>query len=82
MQKKIAIEDWTENGVTDWDMVDYIIENQMEEYNWFLSEVNRSDFDGTVNEEIMIMALATWTYDFEMVRYDYEEQVTAYLKVN
>jgi len=82
MQKKIAIEDWTENGVTDWDMVDYIIEKQMENYHWFLSEVNRTDFDGTVNEEIIIMSLATWSYDFEMIKYDYEKQVTAYLKVN
>jgi len=77
-----AIDKWTKGGITDWEMVDYTCENQEEALDEYLSIVKRSDFEGTINEEILMVAFVDWPFDFEMIMYTYENQMEAYRKRN
>lgn len=80
--KQNAIEKWTESGVTDWEMVDYVCEKQEDALSEYLSLVRHSDFEGTINEELLMAAFLDWNFDFEMVMYVYENQMDAWEKRN
>ncbi len=68
--KKNASEKWG----TDYEMVQYTYNNQVEAYNWVVAQ--------TKYPEIMAEAKNKWGNDFEMVKYNYENQVDAYEWVN
>ena len=62
------------NAKTKWgnniEMVNYEIEQQMNAYNWYISEDKYSN--------ILSNARSKWGNNFEMVKYEYGEQVSAY----
>lgn len=68
--KKNASEKWG----TDYEMVQYTYNNQVEAYNWVVAQEKYL--------EIMAKAKNKWGNDFEMVKYNYENQVEAYEWVN
>lgn len=55
---------------TDYEMVQYEYNNQVEAYNWVVAQTKYPD--------IMAKAKSKWSNDYEMVRYEYENQVKAY----
>jgi len=62
------------NAKTKWgnniEMVNYEVDQQMNAYNWYISEDRYSN--------ILSNARSKWGNNFEMVKYEYEEQVSAY----
>ncbi len=80
--KKLAKEKWTKDGTTKWSMVEYEYDLQCEAFGEVSALVNRSDFKGTVNEEILINAANKWGFKFSMVMYEYELQMEAYNNFN
>jgi hypothetical protein len=61
-----AEEDWG----TDYSMVKYSYDNQMEAYDWLVQQ--------TEHKDIMQDAIDDWGDDYEMVQYTYNNQVDAY----
>ena len=55
---------------TDYEMVQYEYNNQVEAYNWVVAQTKYPD--------IMTKAKGKWGNDYEMVKYEYENQVEAY----
>lgn len=55
---------------TDYEMVKYTFDNQMEAYDWLVSQ--------TEHRDIMEGAIREWGTDYEMVKYTYNNQVEAY----
>ena len=55
---------------TDYEMVQYEYNNQVQAYDWVISQTKYSD--------IMAKAKAKWGYDYEMVKYEYNNQAAAY----
>lgn len=55
---------------TDYEMVRYTLDNQMEAYEWLVEQTEHVD--------IMHESVAKWGSDYEMVKYDYENQVEAF----
>jgi len=64
--KANALENWG----SDYQMVNYELENQTEAYDWVVKQ--------TQYPEIMEWAKSEWQNDYEMVKYTYENQVEAY----
>jgi len=64
--KEKAGQDWD----TDYSMVKYEIDKQMEAYDWLVKQVDHLD--------IMRKAKQAWDTDYSMVKYEYEKQVEAY----
>jgi len=68
--KEIVTENAKEKWESDYEMVEYTINNQMDAYDWLVKRTKYID--------ILINAKDKWIYDYEMVKYEYENQVEAY----
>jgi len=69
-----AQEEWG----TDYNMVKYEYDKQLEAYVLVMEIVNHPDLEGTVNEVLMDEALNEWGLDFNMVMYEYDKQLEAW----
>lgn len=73
-----AQEEWG----TDYDMVKYEYDKQLEAYELVMAVVNHPDLEGTINEVLMEEALNDWGLDFDMVMYEYDKQLEAWQELN
>jgi hypothetical protein len=72
--KSQAQEDWG----SDYDMVKYEYDKQLEAYEKIMYIVNHSGLAGTIDEILMEDALNKWGLDFDMVMYEYDKQLEAW----